>query len=368
MTPLGQFDEDEKWMSMALRLAKRGATSASPNPMVGAILVLGGNVVGKGWHKKPGDPHAEVLALNQAGRLAKGATLFVNLEPCSHQGRTPPCVGAVIAAGVKRVVSPMQDPDSHVAGKGFAALRKAGIKVQVGVGADDARALNSAYIVHRKYQRPFITYKVAASFDGRAAAADGSSQWITGEAARLDAHKVRARSDAICIGTGTVLKDDPALTVRDVRNSKNPLKVVVDSAARTPPKAKLLTGGNALIAVGPAASKRRIKQLRDCGAEVVEFQSRSGQVPLAGLAGALADRGVTSMLLEGGPTLAGAFLDCGLIDKFLLYLAPKLLGGMGARGLLEGWAAPTIADALSLQITSVRRLGEDLSVEAIMLR
>jgi len=336
--------------------------------MVGAVLVLKGNVVGKGWHKKPGDPHAEVLALNQAGRLAKGATLFVNLEPCSHQGLTPPCVGAVIAAGVKRVVSPMRDPDPHVAGKGFAALRKAGIEVQVGVGVDEARALNSAYLVHRRHQRPFVTYKVAASFDGRAAAADGSSRWITSEAARLDAHKVRARSDAICIGTGTVLNDDPALTVRGVRNSKKPLKVVVDSAAKTPLKAKLLAGGNALIAVGPAASKRRITQLRDCGAEVVEFESQSGRVPLVRLAGALADRGVTSMLLEGGPKLAGAFLEAGLIDKFLLYLAPKLLGGMGAGGLIEGWAAPTIAAALAVQITSVRRLGEDLRVEAIMLK
>ncbi|MGI8426913.1 MAG: bifunctional diaminohydroxyphosphoribosylaminopyrimidine deaminase/5-amino-6-(5-phosphoribosylamino)uracil reductase RibD [Actinomycetota bacterium] len=367
MTP-GTASEDEKWMSIVLRLAKKGEGSASPNPLVGAVIVSGGEVVGKGWHRKPGEPHAETLALTEAGPLTKGATLFVNLEPCSHLGRTPPCVNAVVQAGITRVVSSMKDPDPRVAGRGFAALNKAGIRVEIGPGAEAAATLNQAYIVHRTSRRPFVTYKVAASLDGRAAASDGSSQWITGEAARLDAHRVRARSDAICVGVGTVVKDNPALTVRGVRKFRSPLKVVVDSAAKTPPEAELLKQGRILVAVGSGAPKKRVKALKDCGAEVMQFQTDSGKVPLPLLAKTLADRGVLSMLLEGGPKLAGHFLECGLIDKFLLYLAPKLLGGMGARAVIEDWAIPTLGDALSLRITSVRRLAEDLRVEAIMLR
>lgn len=333
--------------------------------MVGAVVVRDGQVAGAGWHHGAGAPHAEVEALAAAGPAARGATVYVNLEPCCHMGRTPPCVDALLRAGVARVVAGMIDPDPNVRGRGLELLGAAGVQAEAGVLEEKARRLNAPYVVHRTLGRPFVTHKAAASLDGRIAAADGTSRWITGPEARRDVHLLRARSDAVCVGVGTVLADDPALTARDVRARRQPLRVVVDSAARTPAGARVL-GPEAptLIVATGAAPPGRVRALRDAGAEVLEVPSEDGRVALPAMLGELARRGVMDLLLEGGGTLAGAFIAAGLIDRFVWYVAPKLLGGAGTAGPLEGWAARAIGDAAALVIESVRRVGEDLRVEA----
>ena len=360
-----EHTDDRQFMALALRLARRGAGRTSPNPAVGAVVVQAGRVVGTGWHRRAGLAHAEVLALRQAGPEALGATLYVTLEPCCHQGRTPPCTQAVLAAGVRRVVAAMVDPDPRVGGQGIAELQSRGIFVEVGPGAPEAARLNEAYLLHRRLGRPFVTYKAAASFDGRTAAADGTSRWITGPEARRDVHRLRAASDAVCIGIGTVLWDDPALTVREVRSRRHPLRVVVDSLARTPPGARVLDGtGPTLIMVTEAAPEDSVAALKARGAEVARLPATGDRLALDAVVACLASRGIVSLLLEGGATLAGAFAGAGLVDRYVFYLAPKLLGGQGAPGLLEGWAAAGVGDARPLVLGGVRRIGTDLRVEA----
>ena len=355
---------DEAWMRQALRLAARGRGKTSPNPMVGCVLVKDGRAVGTGWHRKAGEPHAEVLALRAAGEAARGATAYVTLEPCAHHGRTPPCADALIDAGVSRVVAAMEDPDSRTAGKGLAALRCAGIEVESGVLEPEARRLNEQYILHRSTGRPFVTYKAGMSLDGRTAAADGSSQWITSTEARRDAHRLRASSDAICAGVGTVLADDPKLTVRGVAGAGTPLRVVVDSAARTPPGAQVVSSDAPTIiftATGDAGPT--VTALKETGAEVVNLPGDEDTVDLRAMLRILGDRGVVSLLLEGGATLAGAFAAGGLIDRYVFYLAPKLLGASVA-GAMNGWVAGSIGDAARLSISEVKRIGPDLRIIA----
>lgn len=354
-------------MRLALRLARKGRGATSPNPMVGAVVVsASGDLAGSGWHRGPGEPHAEVLALKQAGEKAKAGAVFVNLEPCAHFGLTPPCVHALLDSQVGRVVCSMEDPDHRVAGKGLEALQSAGVEVQVGLLEPDARELNRAYIVHRSLKRPYVTFKVAASLDGRTSAVDGSSRWITSEAARMDVQRLRAESDAVCVGVGTVLADDPELTVRTVRRrGGHGARVIIDSSGRTPVESKVLTEGTpTLIYVSDYTAPGRVQALRAAGAEVIEVGSRGTSVPVDEVLRDLAGKDVVDLLLEGGPTLAGSFAALGTIDRYLLYLAPKLLGGPGTGAIFNGWAAESIGEARTLRVSSVRRVGEDLRIEA----
>lgn len=361
-------ETEDAWMRRALRLAARGRGKTSPNPMVGCVLVKDGALVGSGWHHRAGEAHAEVLALRKAGDGARGSTAYVTLEPCAHHGRTPPCTGALIEAGVSRVVAAMEDPDPRTAGKGIAALRTAGIDAASGLLASEARKLNEQYILHRTAGRPFVTYKAGMSLDGRTAAADGSSQWITSAAARRDAHRLRAQSDAICAGVGTVLTDDPMLTVRGVPGSRSPLRVVVDSAARTPVAAKVLsTDAPTVVFTAAGDAEPAVAALKEAGIEVVCVPGESGTVDLKEMLRILGDRGVVSLLLEGGATLAGSLAGGGLIDRYVFYLAPKLLGASGA-GALNGWVADSVTDAAALVISEIKRLGSDLRVTAYPVR
>jgi diaminohydroxyphosphoribosylaminopyrimidine deaminase/5-amino-6-(5-phosphoribosylamino)uracil reductase len=352
-------------MRRAFRLAERGRGLASPNPPVGAVVVRDGKAVAEGFHRGPGTPHAEIVAIDAAGEQTRGATLYVTLEPCTHEGRTPPCAPRVIAAGFARVVVGATDPNPAVDGRGIAALRDAGIDVEAGVLEADADRLIQAFSKHVRTGRPFVTAKMAVSLDGRAAAADGSSQWITGPSARRDAHRLRAEADAIIVGVSTVVRDDPKLTVR-LRGyrGRQPLRVVVDSSARTPADAAILDEAAAtLIATTDKATEDAVNALKARGAEVLRFPSREGRVDLAAVLEQLGRRGMTGVLVEGGPTLLGDAVERGLVDRFVFYIAPKLLGS-GGPGAVAALVAPTIADARDLRVGSVRHVGADLKVEA----
>ena len=352
-------------MRRAFRLAERGRGLASPNPPVGAVVVRGGVAVAEGFHQGPGTPHAEIVAIEAAGELTRGATLYVTLEPCTHQGRTPPCAPRVIAAGFAHVVVGATDPNPAVDGRGIAALRDAGIEVETGILEADADRLIQAFSKHVRTGRPFVTAKMAISLDGRAAAADGSSQWITGPSARRDAHRLRAEADAIIVGVSTVVRDDPNLTVR-LRGyrGRQPLRVVVDSAARTPADATVLNdAAPTLIATTDKATEDAVNALKARGAEVLRFPSREGRVDLAAVLEQLGRRGMTGVLVEGGPTLLGDAVERGLVDRFVFYIAPKLLGS-GGPGAVAALVAPTIADARDLRVGSVRHVGADLRIEA----
>lgn len=359
--------EDESLMKRALRLAAKGAGLTSPNPMVGVIVVRGHRIVGSGWHRSAGSSHAETLALGEAGEQTRGATCYVNLEPCTHVGKTPPCAEALVQAGIERVVIAMADPDSRVSGAGIEALRRGGVTVETGVLEAPARELNAAYIVHRTMGRPFVTYKAGASLDGRTSAADGTSKWITSEAARRDVHRLRAGSDAICAGIGTVLADDPSLTVRDVRSHRPPLRVVIDSKGRLPIDAKVLAPGAPTLIITADAPEGFAAGL--AGRAQVEYApGDDGKVSIGSSLKLLGSRGVVSLLLEGGPILGGAFTHLGSIDRYVIYLAPKLLGSAAGNGILEGWAASTIEGAPPLVIRSMRKLGGDVRIIAEPVR
>ena len=373
MTDIQAVDEaaDLGWMTRAVALAEGGRGTTSPNPMVGAVLVLDGAVVGEGFHRAPGEPHAEVAALAAAGPAAAGATCYVTLEPCAHQGRTPPCADALLQAGVTRVVAAMPDPDRRVDGAGLARLRAAGVAVTVGVGADAAAEQNAAYLTHRRLGRPRVTLKAAASLDGKVAAPDGSSQWITGPAARADAHRLRAEADAVAVGAGTALTDDPRLTARVPGHvGRQPLRVLVDAAGRVGPHCHLFdAAAPTLVATTGRAPAAAVDAWRRAGAEVLvcpeaPWGDGGRGVDLATLTAALGRRGVLELLVEGGPRLQASLWAAGLADRLVWYLASLVIGGDGAPGLLRGGGAPTLTAARPLRIASVERLGVDLRVVA----
>lgn len=353
---------DHGMMARALQLAERGLWTTSPNPRVGCVLELAGQVVGEGWHEKAGEPHAEVHALRAAGDRARGATAYVTLEPCSHTGRTPPCAEALIAAGVSRVVAAMTDPNPLVAGQGLAMLRTAGIDTASSLLENEARELNIGFVSRMTRGRPWLRLKAAASLDGKTALNNGVSQWITGPEARRDGQRWRARACAILTGIGTVRDDDPQLNVRDVETPRQPLRVVVDSRLETPLTARILQGGPVLIA-GAIENAEKSALLRSTGAEVLILPNAAGKVDLKDLLEALARRGINEVHAEAGFKLNGSLMREGLVDELLLYLAPCLIGH-AASGLFNLPELATLDGKRLLQIRDLRQIGEDIRLIA----
>jgi len=347
---------DISYMALALKLAEKGRGTVSPNPLVGAVIVRHGIIVGRGWHQRAGGDHAEVMALRQAGGEARGATLYVTLEPCCHHGKTPPCTGAVAAAGIARVVMAVEDPNPLVCGMGCRELAEAGIPVETGVLADEARRLNEAFFVFVATGRPFVTLKLATTLDGRVADAAGGSRWISGPETRRRVHRWRSWSDAVMVGAGTVLADNPALTVRDVPGD-DPLRVIVDSRLRVPPDALVYGDGRAIAATTEAAGEAAVSALEARGVEEVRCRAADGHVALDDLLAKLGARDITSVLCEGGPTLAAALLRDGLVDKVASTVAPTYLGQGPA--VVEDIGTTGIADALRLEDVAMERSGGD---------
>jgi diaminohydroxyphosphoribosylaminopyrimidine deaminase/5-amino-6-(5-phosphoribosylamino)uracil reductase len=353
---------DHACMARALRLAERGLNTTTPNPRVGCVLVKDGQIIGEGWHMRAGTAHAEVHALNMAGGAARGATAYVTLEPCAHHGRTPPCCDALIAAGIDRVVVASSDPNPLVAGQGIARMQAAGIEVSSGLLSKEADELNIGFMSRMRRGRPWVRVKCAASLDGKTALNNGVSQWITGPEARADGHRWRARACAILTGSGTVLADNPRLDVREHPCERQPLKVVVDSQLRTPPNARLLASGTTLIATCSDDSEK-IRALEAAGAEVMQLTAPHGKVPLPALLELLGQRGINELHVEAGQGLNGALLADQLVDEWLLYLAPMLIGNH-AQGLLAMPELTSLQDAARLQIQDVRSIGNDLRILA----
>ena len=363
---------DERPMRRALRLAARGR-HASPNPMVGCVLIRPDETrVGEGFHPEPGQPHAEIFALRQAGEKARGTTAYVTLEPCAHFGRTPPCADALIAAGVARVVCAMADPDARVAGQGFARLRAHGVPVDVGLLEVEARTLNAAYIQQRTMGTPWVTLKTAQTLDGKIATRTGDSQWITSPISRLAVHRtLRDRCDAILTGVGTILADDPSLTTRlRHKAGRNPLRVIADSRARTPITSRVVRqaahDGKTLIAVTEAAPSAAIAALADAGCRVLVCDADdAGRVHLPALLRALGTTdNVVRVLAEGGGTLTASLLQAGLVDRWLAFIAPKVVGGDSATGPIGGQGAALMADAVPVTLQTVTRCGPDIRIDA----
>jgi diaminohydroxyphosphoribosylaminopyrimidine deaminase/5-amino-6-(5-phosphoribosylamino)uracil reductase len=354
---------DDDFMARALALAERGLYTTSPNPRVGCVIVRNGEIVGEGWHERAGEGHAEVHALRAAGKLADGATAYVTLEPCSHFGRTPPCSDALIKAGIRRVICAMQDPNPLVGGRGLQRLRDAGIEVHCNLREAEARALNEGFISRMERGRPWLRIKSAASLDGRTALANGQSQWITSEASRADAQHWRARSCAILTGIGTVLADQPRLTVRGLNTKRQPLRVIVDSQLRTPLVAAVLDQGHALIATC-IDDEARLQPYRDLGVEVLCLAGENAQVDLARLLTELGRRGINEVLTEAGATLNGALITAGLADALLLYLAPCLLGN-ASRGMFGLPALNSLKECHQLTLTESIMLGGDIRLQGV---
>ncbi|HKN37599.1 MAG TPA: bifunctional diaminohydroxyphosphoribosylaminopyrimidine deaminase/5-amino-6-(5-phosphoribosylamino)uracil reductase RibD [Acidimicrobiia bacterium] len=368
---------DEAAMAEAVALGERGRLTAAPNPWVGCVVVAPeGEIVGRGFHRRAGEPHAEVHALREAGDRARGATAYVTLEPCAHQGRTPPCAPALVDAGLSRVVVAVLDPDDRVAGRGVDILRAAGVAVEIGVGAAAATRSLAPYLHHRRTGRPLCLLKTAASLDGRTAAADGTSQWITGPEARADAHRLRAESGAIVVGAGTAVADLPSLTFRDLEFGngpvpRQPLRVLLDAAGRVPAVGPLFDPGLAptLVFTTPAADPDSRKEWIDAGAEVEEVApavrvpgAMPGGVDLGAALDALGRRGVLQAMVEGGATLHGALVRAGLADRIVVYTGGVVLGAEGL-SLFTGPGPGTLTAASRWRLTAVRQLGGDARLD-----
>lgn len=340
------MNQDYLFMNLALELAQKGMGAVSPNPMVGAVVVKNGMIVGKGYHQKAGTDHAEVIALKQAGNQANSSTLYVTLEPCSHFGKTPPCTKAIIKSGIKRVVFSMNDPNKLVSGSGERELIKNGIETLSGILENEARSLNEVYLKYITTGMPFLTLKLAVTLDGKVSDTEGNSRWITNHNTRTFVHAIRAVSDAIMVGSGTIKADNPLLDARNV-NGRNPLKVIVDSSLSVPLDSKVFLDNNVIVAVTEKADQKKVKTLTAQGIEVMFLDSDCGRVSLLELIKKLGERNITSILCEGGPGLAASLVNEKLVDKFIFTIAPKILGnGLSA---FNGLNINKIGDVLCLK-------------------
>lgn len=371
--------DDQQYMQLALELARKAMGRTSPNPMVGAVVVKNNLILGRGYHAKAGTAHAEIHALREAGEDSKGATLYVTLEPCSHYGRTPPCTKAIIEAGISRVVAAMADPNPLVAGRGFEQLRQAGIEVQYGLMEAEAERLNEVFIKYITIGKPFVVMKTAMTLDGKIAATSGDSKWVTGEEARLMVHRLRDRYDAIMVGIGTVLTDDPALTTRlPEAKGRDPIRVIVDSRARLPLESRVITQlpqrvvtdkttntsmAPTIIATTNLAPQAKLKALEKAGAWIMVTPAKDGQVDLAKLMEQLAAEGITGILLEGGSQLNASALETGIVDKVISFIAPKIIGGREAPGPVGGVGITKMNQAIQLSNIAVEQIGQDIIIE-----
>lgn len=355
---------DQYYMTIALELAASAKGKTNPNPLVGAVIVKDGAIVGTGLHRKAGEPHAEVHAFRMAGEHAKDATLYVTLEPCSHFGKTPPCANLVKESGVKRVVVAAQDPNPSVAGRGINLLREAGIEVEVGVMEKEALQLNERFIHNMLKSRPFVISKFAMTLDGKIATYNGHSQWITGEDARADVHELRDEVDAILVGVGTVLKDNPALTTRlKERQGKNPIRIIMDRNLRTPIDAQITNTAIArTIIVTAKGNEEQAKAYKNV--EFIYVAVKDERLDLDETLAALYEAGITDVLVEGGGMINASFLRANLIDKFIVYIAPKVLGGKNSITPFTGEDVETIDEALDVQFGQIEKIGEDLRMIA----
>jgi len=354
--------DDHHFMARALELARHGLYSTPPNPAVGCVVARWGQVVGEGFHERAGEPHAEVVALHDAGHAARGATVYVSLEPCSHHGRTPPCTDALIAAGVGRVVAAMRDPNPRVDGSGLSILERAGIATAHGLLEGEAAEINRGFLSRMRHGRPWVTLKLGASLDGRTALADGTSKWITGEKARADVQRLRARASAVVTGSGTVLADDPMLNVRDPElelRGRRPLKVVLDSDLRTPDNAQVLCFGPSTLIFTRDAECAAAAPLRATGARVESIDGNAEGLDLVAVLRRLAELECNEVLVEAGPTLAGAFVRGGLVDEIVVYMAPVVLGH-AARGLFNLPQLERMCDRCEFEWRGVEHVGDDL--------
>ncbi len=357
---------DSRFMARALKLAVRAKGRTSPNPLVGAVIVKSGKKIAEGYHKKAGEKHAEIAALEKAGPQARGAEMYVTLEPCCHTGRTGPCTDAIIEAGIKKVFLAMRDPNPLVAGKGIARLKKAGIKVSEGVMREEAKEVNAAFAKFITGGLPYVTLKAACSLDGKIAAEGGESKWISNSHSRKLVHEMRSESDAILVGVNTLLRDNPRLNVRPVKKGvKQPIRVIVDTSLKSPPDARIFNsrGGGVIVATSRNASGKRAKALAKRGAEIIRLPERKGMVSLKALMKALAKRDIVTVLLEGGSTLYSEALSIGIVDRVAIFFAPLLIGGSDRFSIFRGKGVRILKKALKVDDITYRKLGDNLLIE-----
>ncbi|MBE3580753.1 MAG: bifunctional diaminohydroxyphosphoribosylaminopyrimidine deaminase/5-amino-6-(5-phosphoribosylamino)uracil reductase RibD [Thermoanaerobacteraceae bacterium] len=360
----------EAFMRRALELARRGLGRTAPNPAVGAVVVRSGEIVGEGYHQRAGSPHAEVHALREAGDRARGSTLYVTLEPCCHYGKTPPCTEAIIAAGVKKVVAAMIDPNPKVAGRGLRRLREAGVEVEVGLLEKEARRLNEAFIKYMTTGLPWVTLKMALTLDGKIATRTGASRWITGEVSRRKAHELRNTYDAVLVGIGTVLADDPELTTR-LPGGRDPVRVILDSRLRLPLNARVVnlkSSAPTLVATTEEAPQERREELARAGIETMVLPAKEGRVSWPALLENLARRQITSVLVEGGAEVNGSALAHGVVDRVIAFIAPKIFGGREAPGAVAGLGVCRPEEAWELEEVEVEPSGEDIMITGLISR
>ncbi len=357
--------DDHKYMALALRLAEQGLYTTDPNPRVGCVVVRDEVIVGQGWHQAAGEPHAEVHALDQAGEKARGAKVYVTLEPCSHHGRTPPCVDALINAGVARVVVAMQDPSPKVAGMGMARLQAAGVTVEYGLMQQHAGQLNPGFVSRFSRGCPYVRAKLAMSLDGRTAMANGESKWITSEAARNDVQKLRARSSVIVTGIGTVLADNPRMNARLGAELKQPDRIVMDTNLRMPNDAAMFAQAGLTWLANDCRDESIRSRLQLSGARLLDLPAKKGQVDLNALLNALCDLEYNEVLVEAGPTLSGALMHAGLIDELIVYMAPHLMGD-GGNPLLHLPGIDFMQNRIALKLTDLKQVGDDLRLSYVL--